>query len=69
MMPDPQDRLIGKKELSKFLGVSEGTVTRMVTAGKGPRYYRVGLFCRFSVRDVQSWLETRAVEPRGGRPA
>jgi predicted DNA-binding transcriptional regulator AlpA len=67
MAPDTQDRLIGKKELSKFLGVSVGTVTRMVTTGTGPRYYRIGLFVKFMIRDVYSFLEERAVEPRGRR--
>ncbi len=68
-MATTQDQLIGKKELSKFLGVSEGTVTRMVTTGTGPRYYRVGLFVKFKLSDVHAFLEQRAVEPRGGQAA
>lgn len=58
------ENLIGKKDLAKFLGVSEGTVTRMVIAGTGPRYHRVGLFVKFKMSDVHAWLERRAVEPR-----
>ena len=69
MTPTYHDQLIGKKELSKFLGVSEGTVTRMVTTGTGPRYYRVGLFVKFKLSDVHAFLEQRAVEPRGGQAA
>ena len=65
MMATTEDKLIGKKELSKFLGVSEGTVTRMVTTGMGPRYYRIGLFVKFKLSDVHAYLEQRAVEPRG----
>jgi len=67
-MATTQDQLIGKKELAKFIGVSEGTVTRMVTTGTGPRYYRIGLFVKFKLSDVHAYLEQCAVEPRGGRP-
>jgi len=67
MVATAEHQLIGKKELSKFLGVSEGTVTRMVTTGTGPRYYRVGLFVKFKLSDVQAYLEQCAVEPRAGR--
>src|SRR5262249_34000183 len=56
--------LMGKRQLARFLGVSEGTVTRMVINGTGPRYHRVGLFVRFAMNDVRSWLETRAVNPK-----
>jgi len=63
MAAQQTENLIGKKELAKFLGVSEGTVTRMVLAGTGPRYHRVGLFVKFKMSDVHKWLELRAVEP------
>jgi len=63
MAAQQTENLIGKKELAKFLGVSEGTITRMVIAGTGPRYHRVGLFVKFKMSDVDTWLERRAVEP------
>ena len=58
------ENLIGKKDLAKFLGVSEATVTRMVIAGTGPRYHRVGLFVKFKMSDVHAWLDRRAVDTR-----
>jgi excisionase family DNA binding protein len=64
MAAQQTENLIGKKELAKFLGVSEGTVTRMVITGTGPRYHRVGLFVKFKMSDVHDWLERRAVDPR-----
>ena len=65
MAAQQTENLIGKKDLAKFLGVSEGTVTRMVLAGTGPRYHRVGLFVKFKMSDVHVWLERRAVDPAG----
>ena len=64
-MPLTEPPLLGKRELAKFLGISEGSVTRMVTTGNGPKYYRVGLFVKFRLSDVQEWLEGRAVAPTG----
>ena len=64
MTAQQQDVLMGKKDLAKFLRVSEGTVTRMVCTGTAPRYHRVGLFVRFKLSDVHAWLDQRAVEPR-----
>jgi excisionase family DNA binding protein len=55
-----RERLLNKKEIARFVGVSEGTVTRWTTRHSGPRFYRVGGVCRFSLTDVLAWLETRA---------
>ncbi len=58
---------MSKQDLARFLGISMGTVDRMVSSGNSPKYFRVGLFVRFDIADVWEWLEARADKPLSRR--
>ncbi|TQM42634.1 helix-turn-helix transcriptional regulator [Halopolyspora algeriensis] len=53
-------RFLSPKELAEHLGVSKRTIDTWRQRGEGPRAYRVGRHLRFSVEDVEAWLEERA---------
>lgn len=59
----PADMLLTTGELARWLGVSEISIKRWISAGCGPKAIRTGLRAlRFRKSDVQSWLESRAVK-------
>ena len=61
------EEIYSTSELAEMLGVPVSTVYRWNTLGTGPRPLRVGKHCRYRARDVDTWLEQRAVDTR--RPA
>lgn len=47
------------EELSKFLKISEKTLTDWRYRGGGPKWKRVGRHPRYNWDDVDAWLETQ----------
>jgi excisionase family DNA binding protein len=54
--------LLSPEELSNFLGVPVATIYRWRSRGEGPSGFKVGRHVRFSLDDVQDWLDTRRDE-------
>lgn len=50
-------RLLKLKELADFLGISERTAWRWLSAGKLPQPIRIGRAVRWQVRSVEHWIE------------
>ena len=48
--------LIDSKQLSKELGIPEGTIAQWRYLGKGPDYIRVGRYVRYRPEAVEAWL-------------
>lgn len=46
------------------LGVTDAHLRHLVAKGEGPTAYRIGSsHLRFRAADIESWLETRRVQP------
>jgi excisionase family DNA binding protein len=63
-MGSDETYLRDKKAAAKYLGVSLGTIDRMVMTGRGPRYVKVGNLVRFRIEDLAAFVEANT---RGGR--
>ena len=58
--------LMSVKELAEYLGESKRTVYRYLQSGDCPRYIRLtARSIKFDKRDVDAWLESKKVEPKG----
>ena len=67
-MPKPKaapQQLLSPGEASKALAVSSRTLNRWRLNGNGPRYYVIEGIVRYSRKDIDSWLDEKAVEPTG----
>lgn len=49
-------------ELAERAGVPKKTVYRWNAYGGGPRYLKVGKYCRYRMPDVLAWEKTRIAE-------
>lgn len=54
-----RDRMWTHEETARYLGVEEQTLYFLNHKGKGPRYYRVGRYCRYRPAEVDAWLEAQ----------
>jgi excisionase family DNA binding protein len=52
------DKLVTKRDLARFLCVSEGLINKLV-GERGLPHVKIGRTIRFSVKDVMSWLEQK----------
>jgi len=55
-------RYVGIKDLSEYLGLTEGTLYVWVHYGKIP-YIKFGKAVRFDLRDIDRWAAKRKVKP------
>jgi predicted DNA-binding transcriptional regulator AlpA len=65
MTADIEQRHLSIAELARREGVPVQTVYRWNRYGIGPRYMKVGIYCRYRLADVEQWEETRLVERPG----
>ncbi|MEY3901905.1 MAG: Helix-turn-helix domain [Pseudomonadota bacterium] len=52
------EKLIGRKELAQFLGVSPSFISKMMVL-EGLPHVRIGRAVRFDVNEVRKWLFSR----------
>lgn len=55
--------LIPIEVAAQRLDVSDKTLRRWATAGKGPRAYRVGRGLKYREAEIEAWIDAQAVEP------
>jgi excisionase family DNA binding protein len=53
------ERMLSPEELAERVNVPVATVYAWRYKGEGPRGYRVGRHVRFSLADVEAWLDSR----------
>ncbi len=63
------DRGIKDTEAAKNLGVAPQTLRNMRCQGKGPPYFRIGRAVRYSVEDLNRYIEARKVDPESNAQA
>lgn len=56
-----EKKLIGTKELAKYLDVSIGTIYSWVWQKKLP-HYKVGRLVKFDLKEIESWIKERRVK-------
>ena len=57
--------MMSREEAAVYLGVSVSTMARWAHQKVGPAYKRAGRKTRYSVTDLDSFLETGAFYPNG----
>ena len=60
--------LMSIEELAEYLGESKRSIYRYIKSGDCPRYIRLNARnIKFDKRDVDAWLASKKVDPKGGR--
>lgn len=59
---DVDRRHLTVKELAERLQVPPQTIYDWNMRGVGPRYLKVGIYCRYRLSDVLAWERTRVAE-------
>ena len=57
--------LLNEKQVAKHLNVSLASLRRWRVEGRGPRFRKLGECVRYSVADLDRWLDSL---PAGGAP-
>jgi predicted DNA-binding transcriptional regulator AlpA len=57
--------LIDIRAAAHRLGVSRSLLRKLKRTGGGPRCFKLGRCVRYRIEDLEEWLETRAVQPKG----
>ena len=51
-----ENKLLNKKELSNYLGLSVGKIDTLIKDNK-IEYYKIGKNVRFSIGDINNWVK------------
>ena len=57
MTDQVMERLVTPEDLAELLLVTTGQLAQMRYLGTGPKYVKVGTRVRYSLSDVQAWLD------------
>lgn len=52
--------LLSPRELSRYLGIPEGTLSQWRAKGTGPKRIRLGRHVRYRMSDVEAFLDQQA---------
>jgi predicted DNA-binding transcriptional regulator AlpA len=55
-------RLIDERQVGEMLGVSVFWVRKRRREGGGPKFFRIGGRVRYSIQDVEGWLNENHME-------
>ena len=58
----PEQRFIGIKECSEYLGIPKGTLYSWTFSRKIP-YIKMGRLVKFDLRKLEEWVKEREVKP------
>ena len=56
-----EKRYLGIKEMSEYIGLTEGTL-RVWTCYKKIPYLKIGRLVKFDLREIEVWLKDKKVE-------
>ena len=59
-MANQERRILTQDEAAKYLRLPVGTLVQYRSKGKGPRYYQLGDMIRYSVIDLNRWLNVNS---------
>lgn len=55
------------KRAAEYCGIATQTLYNLMTAGVGPKSFKQGRLNVFYPSDLDSWLQTRIIDPSEGR--
>lgn len=61
--PDPSSPWRSRSQAAQYIGVPEATLAAWAYRGEGPRFRKVGKYCRYLQADIDTWIASR---PAGG---
>jgi predicted DNA-binding transcriptional regulator AlpA len=64
-MEKDNKRLLSRIEVEKVYGIGRRFLELAVARGDGPRFVRVGRLVRYRISDLDTWIETNAID--GGK--
>lgn len=56
-------RLLSRKEVSEWTGLTVGHLGQLAYLGTGPSFMKLGRRAMYDPADVQAWLEANKIEP------
>jgi predicted DNA-binding transcriptional regulator AlpA len=59
--------VVRTKEAAEYLGLQPRTLDNWRSQGRGPRYARLGCRIVYRITDLEKYIETQIVEPKGNR--
>ena len=62
-LPNVPIHLLNEYQVAEMLSISVATVRRWRLLKQGPRFFKLGVLCKYKIEDVSRWLESR---PSGG---
>lgn len=57
--------LIDEHLAAEYLGLAVGTLRNWRNKGKGPRYFKLGSKIRYTVKDLEKFIEAHTVDAVG----
>jgi len=66
-MVDEQIKLMTRAEVAELLGLTQTTLSRWATSGRGPDWFRVGRWVRYRTEEVARWVDQQEANAREGR--
>ncbi len=66
MMENTDIKLLNEKQVAKILGVARQTIANWRFQGRPPRYCKLGRAVRYSLADIESFIERSRInlEPK-----
>jgi predicted DNA-binding transcriptional regulator AlpA len=61
MKGNKMERLMSRKEVADFLGLSSQTLARWAWAKTGPKFSKLGKYARYRQQDVKDWIDSSTV--------
>jgi predicted DNA-binding transcriptional regulator AlpA len=59
---DSAGRLLDERQAADFLNINHRTLQAWRLRGGGPRFVKVGRLVRYRTRDLNDWIDGRAVD-------
>lgn len=59
-----EQSLLTQRETSRVLHISQRTLQKWRSEGRGPRWLRVGRRIWYRPADIEEWLDEQVVDPR-----
>lgn len=63
-MEAPTETWLTRDETAGLIKVSTKTLAQWAWLETGPKFYKVGRYCRYKASDVAAWMES---QPTGGQ--